>query len=108
MDSQLTGLPATYGNANVAAYLPTYTGNLIALAGNVITTANVTGGNILTGGAVSATANVTGGNIVTGGAVSAIGVISAVANVTGGNINTGAQVWPQATSLVVTFAQQVK
>ena len=26
--SQLTGLPATYGNANVAAYLPTYTGTL--------------------------------------------------------------------------------
>jgi hypothetical protein len=26
--SQLTGLPATYGNANVAAFLPTYTGTL--------------------------------------------------------------------------------
>lgn len=31
--SQLTGLPQQYGNANVAAYLPTYTGNL---AGNNI------------------------------------------------------------------------
>jgi len=28
--SQLTGLPATYSNANVAAFLPTYTGNLSA------------------------------------------------------------------------------
>jgi hypothetical protein len=37
--SQLTGLPATYGNANVAAYLPTYTGNLAG--GNLITTSNV-------------------------------------------------------------------
>ena len=26
--SQLTGLPATYGNANVAVFLPTYSGNL--------------------------------------------------------------------------------
>ena len=26
--SQLTGLPASYGNSNVATYLPTYTGNL--------------------------------------------------------------------------------
>jgi len=26
--SQLTGLPPTYGNANVAAYLPTYSGNI--------------------------------------------------------------------------------
>jgi hypothetical protein len=35
--SQLTGLPAQYGDANVAAYLPTYTGN-------------ITGGNIATAG----------------------------------------------------------
>ena len=47
--SQLTGI-TSYGNADVAAYLPTYTGNLIALTGNVITTANVTGGNLLTSG----------------------------------------------------------
>ena len=48
--SQLTGLPATYGNANVAAYLPTYTGNLVALTGNVITTANISGSYILGNG----------------------------------------------------------
>ena len=30
--SQLTGLPATYSNVNVAAYLPTYTGNLYPTA----------------------------------------------------------------------------
>jgi hypothetical protein len=41
--SQLTGLPEGYGNADVAAYLPTYTGNLASLAGNITTTANVTG-----------------------------------------------------------------
>jgi hypothetical protein len=39
--SQLTGLPASYSNVNVAAYLPTYTGNLASLTGNVTTTANV-------------------------------------------------------------------
>jgi hypothetical protein len=33
--SQLTGLPATYANSNVAAYLPTYTGNFAG--GNVFT-----------------------------------------------------------------------
>jgi uncharacterized delta-60 repeat protein len=32
-----------YSNANVAAYLPTYTGNLVSLTGNVITTANISG-----------------------------------------------------------------
>ena len=36
--SQLTGM---YGNTEVAAYLPTYTGNLTALTGNITTTANV-------------------------------------------------------------------
>ena len=30
--SQLTGLPATYGDANVAAFLPTYTGDITANA----------------------------------------------------------------------------
>jgi hypothetical protein len=40
--SQLTGLPEGYGNANVADYLPTYTGNLNSLTGNVITTGNIT------------------------------------------------------------------
>jgi hypothetical protein len=33
--SQITGLPSSYSNANVAAYLPTYTGNLAA--GNILT-----------------------------------------------------------------------
>jgi hypothetical protein len=83
--SQLTGLPATYGNANVVA-------NLAALGSNpVSTTGNITGGNILgganvnatthTGTTVSVSANVTGGNILTGGLISATG------NITGGNIS---------------------
>lgn len=42
--SQLTGLPASYGNANVVA-------NLAALGSNPIsTTGNITGGNVISGG----------------------------------------------------------
>jgi len=44
-------IPSSYGNANVAAFLPTYGGNLVSLAGNVITTANVSGTYILGNGA---------------------------------------------------------
>jgi hypothetical protein len=57
--SQLTGLAASYGNANVAAFLPTYTGNLDSMLGNVVTTGNVRGGNISSLGAITATGNVT-------------------------------------------------
>ena len=42
--SQLTGLPALYGNANVANYLPTYSGNLNP--GNLTATGNVSGAYI--------------------------------------------------------------
>jgi hypothetical protein len=57
--SQLTGIPSGYTNANVEAYLPTYTGNLISLQGNVTTTGNIQGsyiignGSLLTGIAAS-------------------------------------------------------
>jgi len=118
--SQLTGLPASYGDANVAAYLPTYTGNLISLTGPVITTANITGGNIDTGGKISTTGNITsianvsggnvlssdliqgvtlsasgnvnGGNLTTAGTVSATGNITSSGNITGGNVLGGANV----------------
>jgi len=49
--SQLTGLPESYGNANVTAFLPTYTGNLVSLQGNVTTTANIAGSFLLGNGA---------------------------------------------------------
>lgn len=98
--SQLTGLPATYGNANVAAYLPTYTGAMPAMTGNVTTTANVAAaffigdGSQLTGlpasygnanvanflanfgsNTVVTTGNITGGNLLLGGAQYAGGSI---------------------------------
>ena len=66
--SQLTGLPATYSDANVAAYLPTYTGN-------------VGSGNLLSSGLVSATGNITGGNILTVGNVNSRGQVSATGDI---------------------------
>jgi len=95
--SQLTGLPESYSNANVAAYLPTYTGNISAdtITANTFT-GNITGGsntastvtasaqpNITSVGtltSVSSTGNITGAYILGNG--SGLGSISG-ANVTG-------------------------
>jgi hypothetical protein len=51
--SQLTGLPATYTNANVISLLSTFGSNVISTSGNV------TGGNLLTNNIISATGNIT-------------------------------------------------
>jgi hypothetical protein len=56
--SQLTGLPATYGNANVADFLSNGFGS-----NTITTTGNITTGNLLTGGLISVTGNITGSNI---------------------------------------------
>ena len=82
----ITGLPAGYSNADVANYLPTYSGNLISLTGPVTTTANITGGNVLTGGIISATGNVSGNYILGNGAL-LTGVITSVANINNGTSN---------------------
>jgi len=50
--SQLTGLPATYGNSNVSTFLAAYGSNSIS------TTGNITAGNLV--GNISITGNVTG------------------------------------------------
>ena len=63
--SLLTGINANYGNANVAAFLPTYTGNLVSLTGPVTTTANITGGNLRTAGSLNASGNIIGANLDT-------------------------------------------
>ena len=70
--SQLTGLPATYSNANVATFLANFGSNVVSTTGTV-TAGNVTGDNIFTGGVVSATGNVRGNNINTAGLVTATG-----------------------------------
>jgi hypothetical protein len=47
--SRLSGMSTnTYGNANVANYLPTFNGNLTA--GNVVIAGNITGGNLIIAG----------------------------------------------------------
>jgi hypothetical protein len=52
--SYMTGIPASYGNANVAAYLPTYTGNIAA--GNISATSNVNvNGNVSVAGNIYGT-----------------------------------------------------
>jgi hypothetical protein len=45
--SLLTGIAASYGNTEVAAFLPTYTGAMPAMTGNVTTTANVQGAYLI-------------------------------------------------------------
>ena len=93
--SQLTGLSATYGNANVAAYLPTYTGNLVALTGNITTTANISGSYVLGNGS-----QLTG--LPTGGAITVLNqgnVLTTTAN----SLNfTGSGVSSSATGNSVT------
>jgi hypothetical protein len=72
---QLTAIISTgsYGNSNVAAYLPTYTGNITA--GNISTgSGSITGGNV--------NGNVFNGNVAFGN-----GVIGGAGNITGGNIS---------------------
>ena len=78
--SQLTGLPATYGNSNVTTLLSAFGSNTISTTGT-INSGNITGGNVLTGGQVSATGNVSGGNITTVGNVVSQGIISASGNI---------------------------
>ena len=74
----LTGVAASYSNANVATYLPTYTGNLGG--GNAVISGAVTGAT------VSTTGNITGSNLITGGNVLATGAVSATGNITGSYI----------------------
>ena len=74
--SLLSGLPETYSNANVAAYLLTNTGNIAA-------------GNVLVTSAISATGNVTGGNLLSAGMISTSGNLMSQGRITAtGNIET--------------------
>ena len=126
--SQLTNLPGggSYGNANVAAFLPTYTGAMTAMTGAVTTTANISGnyyignGSLLTGisgtgtygdanvvtlmgafgsNTIVTTGNITGGNFVGSGA--------ALSSITGGNVTgTVASATSATTAGTVTTAAQ--
>ena len=119
---------SSYGNSNVAAYLPTYNGGLDNLGGNVTTTGvvnasvgifsgriqagNISGAQFTTNGVINATRTITGGNISSNGFVSGLtvqatsGGITAVGNIAGGNITTAGNVVAdqrlQATTVVAT------
>jgi len=83
-DINAGNIVGSYGNANVANYLPTFTGNLTA--GNISVSGDINTGNILTLGIVSAAGNVLANNISVTGVTTT--TASASGNVTGGNILT--------------------
>jgi len=100
----LTGITTTYGNSNVATYLPGYTGGFPSLLGNVVTTANISGAYILGNGsqltglpATYGNSNVAGymptysGNLNPGN-ITAAGIVSATGNITGGNLTSIANI----------------
>jgi hypothetical protein len=64
--SQLTGVASSYGNSNVAAYLPNYTGNISA--GNIAVAQNMTVVGDLTAGTIQGTfvGNISGNLVVPG------------------------------------------
>jgi hypothetical protein len=117
--SQLTGVISSYGNSNVAAYLPNYTGNISA--GNIAVSQNMTvagniSGNLTTAaqpnitsvgtlGSLNVTGNITVGNVSGAGAglsaLTGANVTGTVANATSattaGTVTTAAQ--PNITSL---------
>ncbi len=65
--SQLTGVVSSYGDSNVEAYLPTYTGNLVSLEGNVTTTANISANNVSIGNVLTTDSIITTGDTTIGG-----------------------------------------
>ena len=86
--SQLVGLPATYSNANVASYLPIYSGNLnsinnITMTGNLSVGGNITYQNVETGNLEVANAIIVSGNVT---ASYFIGNGSNLTNLTGANV----------------------
>jgi len=119
---------SSYGNANVAAYLPIYNGGFDNLGGNVTTTGvvnassgvfsgriqagNISGAQFTTNGVINATRTITGGNISSNGFVSGLtvqataGGITAAGNISGSNITTTGNVVAdqrlQATTVVAT------
>ena len=99
--SQLTGLPATYGNANVVSLLAAFGSNTISSTGNITTTANVSGGYILGNGSqlTGLPASYSNANVAAFMAAFGSNAISTTGNVTAGyfigdgsllaNINAG-------------------
>jgi len=79
--SQLTGITTTYGNANVANYLPTFSGNLTA--DNISVTGNISGVQFI--GAGNTLSNIQGGNV--SGTVSRATIADTAYAVSGANVS---------------------
>ncbi len=98
-----SGNSIVYTNSNVAAYLPTYTGDVSANNVTVTNNFGVLSGNIVGGAALSVTGNITGGNVsvtnITGTletasqpAIEQVGTLSSLSvngNIDTANINSG-------------------
>jgi hypothetical protein len=91
--SQLTGLPATYSNANVTTLLAAFGSNAISTTGNVTAGYVVGNGSLLT--------NLTGAN-VTGTVANATYALNANASTFAGTVTTAAQ--PNITSVGILTA----
>ena len=100
--SALTGLPATYGNSNVASYLPTYSGNITA--GNVIITSAVNSATVSASGNITASYFLGNGSALTGITTSLVGAVTSgnvtyVAPYTGSVSRTGNSKWADTVSV---------
>ena len=89
--SLLTGIAGTYSNANVASYMPTYSGDLgnvgnITAAGNLSVTGNAAFANVSVTGITTDVGNITGGNFIS------TGLASISLTITGGNIDSNGYV----------------
>jgi len=100
--SQLTGLAATYGNANVVA-------NLVALGSNpVSTTGNVTGGNLVTGAQVVASGVIqTGTGFSTGGYLSVDGDTDLHKTTVTGNLSATGNITANVSSFFIGNGSQL-
>jgi hypothetical protein len=97
-----TGIPATYGNANVATFLDAFGSNTISTTGNISSgdlsvngTVTVTGGGAIQIGDSTLTADsVLGGTAtISPGSVTSTKTMSATGNITGGNLSATGNVY---------------
>ena len=82
----LTNIQSNYGNSNVADYLPSYTGAINSLTGNVTTTANVQATYILGNGYFLSSV---GGGSAYGNANVAVFLTTYTGNLSAGNVSAG-------------------
>jgi hypothetical protein len=100
----ISGVASTYGNSNVAAYLPTYTGNLTA---NVIsTTGNITGSYIFGNGSQLTGITTSYGNANTAGFLANFGsnTISTTGSISAGDVTLNNLYSPNYFANAVAFA----